>query len=190
MRGSRTVPRSHERHTEATAEHAEDRVLGRHPQVAPECQLDTAGHRVALRRRRSPAWTVSSAGRPHGPGTVVGDRPAVPLGHRLQVGTGAEGAAGPGEHGHGAARRHGRRPGRPPRSWSAQTLSTALRRSGRSIVIDGDRAVVLDEQRVGPVGRVGPRGRLVSRGRSGHMPAILARPERGARTWWFSFVPR
>ena len=41
-----------QRHAEAPAEHAEDGVLGRHPQVAPEGQLDARRPRRSPRRRR------------------------------------------------------------------------------------------------------------------------------------------
>ena len=45
-----------QRHPEAAAEHAEDGVLGGHPEVAPQGELQAAGHRVTPRRPPPPAW--------------------------------------------------------------------------------------------------------------------------------------
>ena len=83
-----------QRHTEAAAEHAEDRILGRHPQVAPECELDAAGNRIPF-DGGDHRLGQCQARRPHRSGTVVGDGPAVTLGHGLQVGARAERAARP-----------------------------------------------------------------------------------------------
>ena len=89
-----------QRHAEAAAEHSEDGVLGGDTQVAPEGQLNAPGHGVALDggddrlAQRQPR-------RSHRAGPVVGDGPAIPLGHRFEVGAGAEGCAGPREDGHG-----------------------------------------------------------------------------------------
>ena len=85
---------------EAAAEDPEYGVLGGHPQVAPEGELDAAGHGVAL-DGGDDGLGEGEAGRAHGAAAFVGDGAAVALGHGLEVGAGAEGAAGAGEHGHG-----------------------------------------------------------------------------------------
>ena len=87
-----------QRDPEAAAEDPEDGVLGGHPQVAPQGQLETAGHGVAL-DGGDHRLGEGHPGRAHGPRAVVGDRAAVAVGQGLQVGPGAEGAAGPGEDG-------------------------------------------------------------------------------------------
>ena len=97
---------------EAPAEHAEDGVLGGHPQVAPQRQLQSPGHGVAL-DGGDDRLGQGQAGRAHRARALVGDRPAVALGHRLEVGAGAERPLGAGEHGHRAVARRGRRPGTP-----------------------------------------------------------------------------
>ena len=57
-----------ERHAEAAAEDPEDRVLGGHPQVAPERQLDAPGHGVALDGGDHGLARASAGSGPSGPG--------------------------------------------------------------------------------------------------------------------------
>ena len=79
-------PAVDQRHAPAAAEHAEDRVLLGHAQIAPQRQLQPAGDRVTRRSRRSPAWTAASGSAPSGrrrparPGCPARCRP--PLGRR------------------------------------------------------------------------------------------------------------
>ena len=68
-----------ERDAEAAAVHAEDRVGGGHPEVAPQRQLEAARHGVALDRGDDGLGQLQPGGA-HGPGPVLGDRPAVALG--------------------------------------------------------------------------------------------------------------
>ena len=71
-------------------------VLGGHPKVAPERELNTPGHRVPL-DGGDHRLAQRQPGGPHGAGPVVRDGPSVPFGHRLQVGAGAEGLTGTGQ---------------------------------------------------------------------------------------------
>ena len=121
-----------ERHAEAPAVHAEHGVDGGDAQVAPQGQLQPPGDGRAL-DGRDDRLAEPQPGRSHRARTVLADRAAVALGERLQVGAGAEAPAGPGEHGDGrrvvGVERLERLESRP-----AVAASTALRRSGRSIV--------------------------------------------------------
>ena len=74
--------------------------LGGDPQVAPQGQLEPAGHRRAL-DRRDHRLAEAQPRRTHRAGPVVADRPPVTVGERLEVGAGAEVPAGAGEHGDG-----------------------------------------------------------------------------------------
>ncbi len=93
----------HQRHAPAPAVHAEDRVACRHPQIAPERELQAAGNGVTL-HGGDHRLAEPQPGRAHG--TIAGAfHPiAAARGHGLQVGAGAEGAARAGEDRHGAVR--------------------------------------------------------------------------------------
>lgn len=90
-----------QRHAEAPAEHTEHGVLGHHPQVCQQRQLQAAGHGMALDGSDQRLGQLHAA-RPHGPVAVrlQAVAPLAVLGHRRQVGTGAEGAAAASEHRH------------------------------------------------------------------------------------------
>ena len=129
--------------------------LTRHPQVAPECELDAAGNPYPSTAattgldsvRRVPAPSVRDRGREWAGGPP---RPRPSGRHRRRrrppapVSTATERLSSPSK-----ARKASR-------SWSAQTLSTAFRRSGRLIVMTVTGPSCSSEQRVGPVGRVAP----------------------------------
>ena len=99
-RGRRIVPRStsgtpkRRQYTPSTASDGGD------AQVAPEGELEPAGDGRAL-DGGDHRLAEAQAGRSHRPRSVVVDRPAVAGRQRLEVGAGAEGAAGAGEHGDG-----------------------------------------------------------------------------------------
>ena len=144
-----------QRDAEAAAEDAEDRILGGDAQVAPQGELDAAGHGVAL-DGGDDGLAQRQPGGPHGSGPVVGDGPAVTLGHRLEVGTGAERPAGPGEDGHGTVvvlvEGHEGLP--------QLVGADAVDRIAAFGPVDGDhrhRSVVLDQQGIGAVRPVRPR---------------------------------
>ena len=89
-----------QRHAPAPAEHAEHRVVGHHPEIAPERELEPARDRVTL-DRGDHRLAEHPSGRAHR--AVAVDRDAVHpraagFGHRLEVGAGAERAPGTGEH--------------------------------------------------------------------------------------------
>ena len=145
-----------QRDPEAAAEDAEDGVLGGDAQVAPQRQLDPAGDGVALDRRDDGLGERETGGA-HGPGSLVGDGPAVALGHRLEVGAGAERTLGPGEDGDGLPV-----VGVEGQEGLAQLVGAdavdGVAALGAVDGDDGDRAFPLDEQGVGPVGAVGGAG--------------------------------
>ena len=74
-----------QRHAPATAEHPEDRVVRRDPEVAPGRELEPARHRVPL-DRRDHRLRQPHPRRPHRPVAVVLD----PVVHRLEVRARAE----------------------------------------------------------------------------------------------------
>jgi hypothetical protein len=91
-----------EGHTPPPAEHPEHRVVGHHPQVAPERELEATGDGVPL-DRGDHRLGEDAPRRSHR--AVAIDRDpvhagAARLGHRLEVGTGAERAARAREHHH------------------------------------------------------------------------------------------
>jgi hypothetical protein len=144
-----------QRHAEAPAEHPEDRILGGHAKVAPEGQLDPAGHGVAL-DGGDHGFAQCQAGRPHRTRTVVGDGPAVPFGHRFQVGPGAECPGRTGQHGHGALLVAVEGHEGLPQLIGADAVDGVAALG----TVDGDHghgAVVLDQQGVGPVRAVATR---------------------------------
>ena len=75
-RGRRTVPEVAERDPEPAAEDTEDGVVGGHPQVAPQGELEAAGDGVAL-DGGDHGLGQRQPGRAHGPGAVVGHGPSV-----------------------------------------------------------------------------------------------------------------
>ena len=154
MRGQPHRAEIAQRHAEAPAEHPEDRVLGRHPQVAPERELDPTGHGEAL-HGGDDRLAQGQAGRPHRPRAVVGDGPAVPLGDRLEVGAGAEGPGRSGQHGHRALVVAVEGQEGLPQLIGADAVDgvAALGPVDRD---HGHGTVVLDQQGVGPVRLVGP----------------------------------
>ena len=90
-----------QRHPEPAAEDAEGGVLGDHAHVGPQRQLHAAGHRKAF-HRRDHRLCQSQPARPHRRDRIVAADLALLVGiarrHRLEVGAGAEIAAGAGEH--------------------------------------------------------------------------------------------
>jgi hypothetical protein len=86
-----------QRHAPAPAEHAEHRVLGGHAQVAPQGQLQPAGDRMALDCGND-RLGQGHAGRSHRTIAAFFDAVAPALRDGLEVGPGAEGAAGAGEY--------------------------------------------------------------------------------------------
>ncbi len=127
-----------QRHAPAPAEDAEHRILLGHPEVAPAGQLQPAGHGMA-RNGGDHRLGELEPGRPHGP--VGGQRAGIGGGRHgavaaavadgLEVGPGAERAAGAPQHGHRALSSASK--ARKARaSASAVGRSTALRTSGRS----------------------------------------------------------
>ncbi|MNR19339.1 hypothetical protein D3C85_1361260 [compost metagenome] len=90
-----------QRHAETPAEHAEHRVFGHHPDIRQQRQLQPTGHGMAFDGGDQRLLQLHPA-RPHGAIALgvqsISPRPV--LGHGAEVGTGAEGAAGPGEHRH------------------------------------------------------------------------------------------
>ena len=88
-------------HAPPPAVHAEHGVAGRHPQVAPERQLEAAGHGMPLHRGHDRLVEQHAAG-PHGPvgRNVDPDPVAAATSKRLEVGAGAERPPRPGENGH------------------------------------------------------------------------------------------
>jgi hypothetical protein len=89
-----------QRHTPAAAEHTEHRGLGRHPQVAPQRELQPARDRVTLDRGddRLRQLHARRSERTVAVGREVVDTFSVRVGHRLEVGAGAEDAVGTREH--------------------------------------------------------------------------------------------
>ena len=158
MRGSRTVPRSHSgtpKRRQNTPKIASSAATRRSHQ---QRQLDAAGDGITL-DGGDHGLGQGQSGRPHGPGPMVGDGPPVSLGDRLEVGPGAEGAAGAGQDGHRAV------------VIAVEGLEGLAQPVGADAVdrvaafgpVDrdhGHRAVVLDEQGIAPAGRVGRRGGL------------------------------
>jgi len=89
-----------ERHPPAPAEHAENRILLDHAQIAPQCQLQSARHRVA-RNRRDDRFSEQHPRRSHRAVSVGRDAIApVRRGECLQVGACAEDAMLAVQHGH------------------------------------------------------------------------------------------
>ena len=85
-----------QRHAPAPAEDAERRVVGHDPQVAPERQLEPARDRVPSTAAITGLPSTSRVG-PIGPSPSTATRftrVAAGFGHRLEVGAGAERAAG------------------------------------------------------------------------------------------------
>ena len=121
-----------ERHAPAPAVDAEDRVLRRHAQVAPQRELETARDGVPL-DGGDHGLAEQQARRPHRAVAGLLDAIAAPLGDRAQVGPRAEAAARAREHGD-AERRDRRRSGGRPRT--ARRRSARRRRCARP----GDRA--------------------------------------------------
>ena len=129
-------------HPEPPAVDAEHGVLGCHPQVAPQGQLQATGHGVPL-DGGDHRLGQGHAGGAHRARPGVGNRAAVAVRQRLEVGPGAEGTAG-------AGRARPRGPNRPSRT--AEGLAQPV--GGRAVdgVADlgpvddhhGDRAVALD----------------------------------------------
>ena len=161
-----------QRHAEATAEDPEDGILGGNAQVAPECELNAPGHGVAL-DGGDDGLAQRQPGGAHRSRTVVGDGPAVPLGHRLEVGAGAERPLRPRQDGHGAVVVGVEGQEGLPQLVGADAVDGVAALGA----VDGDhrdRAVVLDDQGVGPVRPIGPRGGLVGH-RFGTHKGILAR---------------
>ena len=137
-RGSRTVPPSMSG-TPKRRQNTPKVALGRgHPQVAPDGQLQAAGHGVALDGGDDRLGERQPGGA-HRARPVDGHPVAVPVGQGLEVGSGTEGPAGPGEHGH---RRGGSASNAAKASSSASAVagSTALRRSRPVDGDHGDRA--------------------------------------------------
>ena len=120
-----------QRHAPAATEDAEDRVLLDDAQVAPERQLEAAGHRIAGDGGDHRLGQQHPA-RPHGPVAVAGrpgGRASVPMAFRSAPAQNVPPAP------HSTATRARRRPrtrGRPPPARAAVGPSTALRASGRS----------------------------------------------------------
>ena len=119
-------------HPEPAAVDPERGVARRHPQVAPQRQLEPARHRGAL-DRRDHRFAEAQPGRSHRPRAVVPDRAAVAGEERLEVGAGAEVPTGSRQHGHGE-RLIGVELEERVEQARALAASTALRRSGRLIV--------------------------------------------------------
>ena len=88
-----------QRHAPAAAEHAQHRVLLGHPQVAPQRQLQAAGHGVPG-DRGDHRLGQPQPGRPHRPVAVRRGPVAVRAADRLEVGPGAERPARAPQHGH------------------------------------------------------------------------------------------
>ncbi|MCY1428864.1 hypothetical protein D9M71_447630 [compost metagenome] len=90
-----------QRHAEAPAEHAAHGVLGHHPQVGEQRQLQPAGHGMAFDGGDQRLGQLHAA-RPHRPVAfhLQAIAPLATLGDGCQVGTGAEGPAATGEHRH------------------------------------------------------------------------------------------
>ena len=90
-----------QRHAEAAAIDAEDRILGDHAQIGPQRKLHAAGHRKAL-HRGDHRFCQPQPARPHRRDRRMPAKLALLVGiarrHRLEVGAGAESAAGAGEH--------------------------------------------------------------------------------------------
>ena len=101
--GQANGPAVHERHPEAPAVHAEHGVGGRDPQIAPQGELETARHRVALYGGDHRLGQLEAGGA-HGPGPVLENRPGVPFGQCLQVGSCTEVASLAGQDGHRGTR--------------------------------------------------------------------------------------
>ena len=107
-RGSRTVPPSISGTPKRRQNTPNAASCGGHPEIAPDGQLEAAGHGVALDGGDDRLGELQ-AGRTHGPRTVLGDPMAGSVSQGLQIGAGAEGPAGPGQHGHARRRRRRRR---------------------------------------------------------------------------------
>ena len=86
-----------QRHAPAPAIDAEHRILGGDTQVAPRRQLEAAGDRVPL-DRRDHRLRQQHARRAHRTVAVEIDAVATPARHALEVGPGAERAAGAGQY--------------------------------------------------------------------------------------------
>ena len=90
-----------QRHAEAAAVDAEDRILGDHAHIGPQRQLHAAGHRKTF-HRGDHRFCQPQPARPHRRDGRMAAELALLVGiarrHRLQVGAGAESAAGAGEH--------------------------------------------------------------------------------------------
>ena len=93
-RGRRTVPPSMSGTPKRRQNTPKDGVLGGHPQIAPDGELETAGHGVPLDGGDDRLGELQ-AGRAHRAGAVLGDPVAVAPGHGLEIGAGAEGPAAP-----------------------------------------------------------------------------------------------
>ena len=118
-RGSRTVPPSMRGTPKRRQNTPKVGAGGRHPQVAPDGQLEAAGDGVALDGGDHRLGQLEP-GRAHRARPVGRDPVPVAVGQRLQVGAGTERPAAPGQDGH---RRRvvgvegGRRPRGGPRRW-------------------------------------------------------------------------
>ena len=90
-----------QRHAEAAAIDAEDRILGDHAQIGPQRQLHAAGHRKTF-HRGDHRFGQPQPARPHRrDGRVAADLAllaGIACRHRLQIGAGAKISAGAGEH--------------------------------------------------------------------------------------------
>ncbi len=146
-----------EGYAEASAEHTEDGILGGHPQIAPQGQLDPARHGVPL-DGGDDGFGEREPGAAHGPRAVVGDGAAIALGECLEVGAGAEHAGGTREDGDRAAL-----VGVEGEEGLAELVGAhAVHRIAALRAVDGHhghRAVVLHPEAVGAVGHVRRRRR-------------------------------
>ena len=156
-RGRRTVPRSHK----GTPKRRQNT-----PKTASSAATRRSHHRASSRPPAT-AWPSTAAITglvrvirvgPIGPGPWSGIGRRSPVGHRLEVGPGAEGATGAGQHGHtgrlvglegleGLPQGHGRR------------RVDGVAHLGPVDGHDGDRTVALGVDRAGAVGSVRGIGR-------------------------------
>src|SRR5215470_6114783 len=93
-------PEIAERDTEAAAVDAEDGIRRGDAEIAPQRELEPAGHRVAL-DGGDHRLAEQKARRTERAVTVLGERSAAPARERLQIGPRAERPAGAGQHGDG-----------------------------------------------------------------------------------------
>ena len=101
-RGRRTVPRSQSGTPKRRSNTPKIGILGAHPQVAPQGQLDAAGYGEPL-HGGDHRFGEREAGRAHRPGALVEDGSAIAFGERLEVRSGTERAFGTGQDGDGPA---------------------------------------------------------------------------------------